>query len=163
MESVVGIIIVSVIIATETLVTTKFQQLKAVGHAVRWRCLYRWSTAAPWDRCLGQGLGTLISSPLDSRASILSKAAQVSRLISLSSCYVDLHTAQHAGPCKHGVVDRACPDEAVALDKVDLDHHKVVDMLEILAYSLLSVVGITVADDEVAAGSEADFVSDMAG
>lgn len=163
MESVVGIIIISVIIATETLVTTKLQQLKAIGHAVRWRRLHRWSTAASWDRCLGQGLGTLISSPLDSRASILSKATKVSRLISPSSCYVDLRTAQHAGPCKHGVVDRACPDEAVGLDKVDLDHHKVVDMLEILAYSLLGVVGITVADDEIAAGSSVDFVSDMAG
>lgn len=75
---------------------------------------------------------------------------------------MNLRSAHHAGSRKHGVVDGIGADVAATADKLDLDHHEVVDMVEILADGLLLDSRIAAADDEVPGSARSDLVGHVA-
>lgn len=104
-------------------------------------------------------LSALISVPLNPEPFVHARETQSATRMYGVMWYV--RSAHHAGAGKHGVIDRIGADEAIVLDEFHLDDSKVVNMLEIITNTLLSVVGATTPDNHVAGDSMGNLLCQM--
>lgn len=73
-----------------------------------------------------------------------------------------LQATHQALTCVDGIVNRVQADVAVAPDELHLDHHQIMDMVEILANHIRCMSVIVPLDDQVAAGTHGNFASNVA-